>query len=97
MEKGTCFSSIEIKKLTNLAKLIKKKYGVNVWFVEILGKRWSYVAGQRVEDSSIFPYECVPISERFGVVSDRWKQIPLESREQIKSLLDDMAREYEQK
>ncbi|HDM77852.1 MAG TPA: hypothetical protein ENG51_15520 [Deltaproteobacteria bacterium] len=97
MEKGTCFSSIEIKKLTELAKLIKKKYGVNVWFVEILGRRWSYIAGQRVEDSSIFSPECVSISERFGVVSDHWKQVPPKIREQIKSLLDDMAREYEQK
>ena len=62
-----------IKKLNELAEFVKQKYNANIWFVEILGKRHSYIAGHR--DDSFLPPEVVYINDRYAVVSNEWERI----------------------
>ncbi|MDI6640930.1 MAG: hypothetical protein QME68_01280 [Elusimicrobiota bacterium] len=82
MEKETFTSkNALIAKFTEIANLIKEKYGINIWFVEIFGKRWSYVAGRKEED--FFPPECIQLNEKFGIVSNNWKKIPVDKRDRL--------------
>ena len=76
-----------IESLANLAGIVKKKHGVSIWFAEILGRRWSYIAGQKEFEMSLLPTVRIELNERFGVVSDRWEQIPPDDREKILSSL----------
>mgnify|MGYP001068509008 CR=1 FL=1 len=91
MEKGTSTSKKNlIEKLHYAAKLVKEKYGVSIWFAEIMGKRWSYLAGQTEGETSPLPPERIELNNRFGVVSDRWEDIPVNERERIVSSLKDI-------
>lgn len=72
-----------IERLAHIADLVKKKHGVSIWFAEILGKRWSYIAVQKELEMSLLPTVRIELNEGFGVVSDRWEQIPSDEREKI--------------
>ncbi|WP_353684474.1 hypothetical protein V4D30_01395 [Thermodesulfovibrio sp. 3907-1M] len=84
MEKETFISKIEeerlkaekgslTEKLSEIADFVKEKYGANIWFVEIMGKRHSYIAGHKEE--SFLPAEVIYLSERYAVVSNEWEKI----------------------
>ncbi len=84
MEKEISISKILlIEKLTNIADSIKRKYGVSVWFVDIFGRRWSYLVGRRGEGISFLPPERIKINNHFGVVSNDWKDIPVDERKKL--------------
>ncbi len=79
----TWFSQLKIKtrgeKVSRAASVIaqeiKLRYGINVWFAEILGKRWSYLGGEGHE----FPspsLSSLPLSTHYGIVAEHWEQIP---------------------
>lgn len=88
MEKETSTSKEDlIKKLIYVANLVKEKYNVSIWFAEILGKRWSYIAGQKEGEISLLPPERIELNERFGIVSDMWGKIPVNERESLISSL----------
>ena len=88
MEKETSTSKGDlIKKLIYVADLVKEKYNVSIWFAEILGKRWSYIAGQKEGEISLLPPERIELNERFGIVSDMWGKIPVNERESLISSL----------
>ncbi|NQT09715.1 MAG: hypothetical protein HQ573_00890 [Desulfobacteraceae bacterium] len=88
MEKETSTSKEDlIKKLIYVADLVKEKYNVSIWFAEILGKRWSYIAGQKEGEISLLPPERIELSERFGIVSDMWERIPVNERKKLISSL----------
>ncbi len=93
MEKETSTSKDRlIAKFMEITELIKKEYNVNIWLVEILGKRWSYIAGER--EDSLLPPERIQLNERFGVVSNNWERIPPEERENIISSLKKIIETY---
>ncbi len=75
--------------LDGVAQNVRDKYGVDVWFGEIMGKRWSYIAGCR-EDGLCHSYisPCrIRLSERFGLISNGWDNIPIDESDQILSSL----------
>ncbi len=97
MGKGTSISKENLTgKLARVADLVKKEYGVNIWFAEILGKRWSYIAGQREGEISLFPSDRIRLNKRFGIVSNRWKEIPVTERGKILSSLKEQIKIYGQ-
>ncbi len=63
MARGTYTSEL----LNEISKEIKEKFGVCVWFAEILGRRWSYIAGEKSDDL-FMPPERIKINDRLGVV-----------------------------
>jgi hypothetical protein len=69
---------IFISKFKKLADEIKVKYGVNVWLVEIMGRRRSYIAGHK--EDSFLPSEEISLNEKFAVVSNEWEKIPSEEK-----------------
>jgi hypothetical protein len=73
MEKETSTFNL-IEKFNEIANYVKEKFGANIWFVELLGRRLSYVAGHR--EDSFLPPEVIYLNERFAVVSNEWEKIP---------------------
>ncbi len=97
MGKGISISKETLtEKFACIADLVKEKYGVNIWFAEILGERWSYIAGQREVEISLLPSERTRLNKRFGIVSDRWEEIPANEREALLSSLKEQIKIYEQ-
>lgn len=87
MEKEISTFKVVINELNKIAEFVKEKYNVNIWFVEIMGKRHSYIAGHK--DDSFLPPEVIYLNERYAVVSNGWESIPNRDEiiSKIKSLL----------
>lgn len=82
MEKETSTSKkLLIEEFTRLSDLIKSKYGVSLWLVEIMGKRHSYVAGHKEE--SFLPPQVIYLNERFAIVSNDWDKIPEKEKKKL--------------
>lgn len=73
MEKETSIFRL-IERFNETANYVKEKYDANIWFVELLGRRLSYVAGHR--EDSFLPPEIISLNERFAVASNEWEKIP---------------------
>lgn len=67
--------------LSTVAERILERYGVRVWFAEILGKRWSYIAGCGGE--SPLPLHRILLTPRFGLVAENWNCIPSAEEEAL--------------
>jgi len=91
MEKETSTFSLS-EKFNEIANYVKEKYGANIWFVELLGRRHSYVAGHR--EDSFLPPEIIYLNDRFAVVSNEWEKIP--EKEGIVELLKIVIKEAKQ-
>ena len=84
-----------VEQLTNAANLINEKHGVSIWFAEILGRRWSYISGQREGEIALLPQERIQLNERFGIVSDMWNKIPADEREKLISSLKETIKTHD--
>ena len=85
-----------VARLNDVAVMVKQKYGVSLRFVEILSRRWSFIAGCE-EDISFSPPERIEINERFGIVSDRWYEMPRTVQDTILRQLAEIVTAYEQR
>jgi len=93
MEKEISISENRLtKKLNQMAALMKRKYGIHVRFAEILGKRWSYIAGEKEDTLTLSLTKRIKINERFGLITDRWEEIPEKERNSLFLLLQRMLK-----
>lgn len=76
------------------AQRIRDTYGVDIWFAEIMGRRWSYIAGRREEGGALSPPRRIELTGRFGIVSDGWNRIPADEGEAIVASLKKAVEEY---
>ena len=83
------FTSNLIEKFNKIAQYIKEKYDANIWFVELFGKRHSYVAGQR--EDSFLPPKIIYLNKRFAVLSNDWEKIP--EKENLTEVLKKVIKE----
>ncbi|MDD5723162.1 MAG: hypothetical protein PHY29_05410 [Syntrophales bacterium] len=96
MVRGISFSrEALIGDLDQMAQRIQETYGVKVRFAEIMGRRWSYIAGRKEDGISLFPSRRIELTDRFGLVSDGWENILADEREAIVSSLRETIRVYE--
>jgi len=63
------FSGDFITQLNILAENIKQEYQINIWFVEILNRRWSYIAGI-CEPDQLLPPQRIELGSNLGLVSN---------------------------
>lgn len=83
MEKETCTSRpVLTAMLTQVARKVKETCGISIWFVEGLGRRWSFIAGEQ-DDISFLPTERIELTERYGVMSRQWAEMPAEKRNKL--------------
>ncbi len=64
-----------------MAAEVKAEFGARMWLVEVMGKRHSYVAGDR--DDSFLPPQVVGLNERYALVSGDWEKIPEKRKRDI--------------
>ncbi|MEJ5226475.1 hypothetical protein [Thermodesulfovibrio sp.] len=60
-------------ELNKIAEFVKERYNTHIWFVEIMGKRHSYIAGHK--EDSFLPPELIYINDRYAAVSNEWERI----------------------
>ena len=61
-----------VAALEAVAQRAAEAFGARLWFVEILGRRWSYIAGQRSERPAASAIVRIPLGGDIGLVSDNW-------------------------
>jgi len=83
-------------RLSCITDLLEQELGINVWFVEILGNRWSYLAGSRKASSAFLPPKRIRLNKRYGVVLDidSWNSIPHRQRRKLLDFLQNMVEKY---
>ena len=77
------FTEKLIEKLNDFSHYCKEKYSVNIWFAQILGKRWSYIAGEK--SSLPFPSVGVKLRNNLGIVIEETQGLSEEKRNLITS------------
>ncbi|MFH0964978.1 MAG: hypothetical protein V2A58_13340 [Planctomycetota bacterium] len=58
------------------ARTALDSYGVRLWLVEVLGSRWSYVAGPETDAPMPRALSRIALDDRLGIVADGWDQLP---------------------
>jgi len=93
MASGISTSREDLKRfLDRTAQQILDTYGVEVWFAEIMGRRWSYLAGRKQGGATLLPPHRIELTGRYGLVSDGWERIPAGRGEAIVSSLREAIR-----
>ena len=80
------FSESFLATFSEMAASVKKEFGAYLQLVEILGKRWSFVAGE-LEGSAFLPSEQLVLNEHLGLIAENWEALPPEKQEEILSTL----------
>ena len=98
MARGTCTSNnstgggvnTRVKVLNRIAEEVRERFGVGVWFAEVLGRRWSFIAGEMNEEL-FFPPKKVRLGS-LGVVIE----CEAENVEEIVSFITSRLKEAEE-
>ena len=81
-----------VRALDVVAQLAAEAFGTRLWFVRILGQRWSYVAGYRSQAPVGSPMERIPFrGGNFGLVSENWGRLSSEKRLRLIAFLAEMV------
>ena len=93
MEKETYTSNQGlIKELDKIARTIKEKYGISVWFAEILGRRRSYIAGETEEEISFLPPTEVKVTPTLALLTHGWEKLKEGERSVILSSIREILK-----
>ena len=60
------FSDLKTK-LDRLAEIVSEQFGVDFYFCEVIGKRWSFFAGR---EDVYMPLTRIEITEKYGIIID---------------------------
>jgi len=77
-----------INSLNAIALLARKDFGVRLWFVEILGRRWSYIAGEMPEQPPQSNIQRIELENNIGLVSDSWERLSEGDRSKLVEFLN---------
>ena len=81
-----------VRALDVVAQLAAKAFGARLWFVKILGRRWSYVAGYRSQTPGGSSVERILLSDgNFGLVSESWGALSSEERRRLIAFLGEIV------
>ncbi len=59
-------------RLQAAADRARKEFGAGLWFAEILGRRWSHIAGTGSEDVLSTVTQRIPLAGGIGLVVANW-------------------------
>lgn len=77
-----------VPALDAVARAAAEAFGARFWFVEILGKRWSYLAGHVCDAPDPGAIFRVPLNSGIGLVGDTWGCLSDDERAQLIALLN---------
>ena len=75
-----------------VAQIARTTYGLRLWFVEILGRRWSYIAGEHGTEPTASSVVPVYLNDRMAVLSDNWGCLPEKAQAGLVAFLKNLAR-----
>ena len=76
-----------VRALDVAAQLAGEAFGARLWFVQILGRRWSYVAGCRSQAPAESPIGRLPLANNIGLVCEGWGRLPRKDRARLIAFL----------
>jgi hypothetical protein len=77
--------------LSWLAVRIDEDLGLHVWFADIFGHRWSYVAGKMSSEPSEMKTSRVPLDSSTGMVVEGWEALPVTQGRKLLGMLKSIA------
>ncbi len=69
--------------LDALSLHVKSDFDTRLWFVEVMGRRWSFIAGDVRETPSRGEVERIELPGRFGLCVGDWGRMPEIEREKF--------------
>ena len=76
------------ESLDIIARLAGEQFGVRLWFVRILGRRWSYMAGQMSEHPTDSDIRLIELEGHVGLASDSWHGLSETERKKLIAFLN---------
>jgi len=77
-----------VPALDAIAHAVAEAFGARVWFVEILGKRWSYVAGTRGDSPVADTVTRLVLAGAYGLVAETWGDLTPQQRDRFVAMLE---------
>lgn len=70
-----------------ISSLAEEAFGARIWFAQILGRRWSYIAGLRSERPAWSETEKIPLGSGIGLVAENWGALSLREQGRLRAFL----------
>jgi len=83
-----------VAALHTMSERARRELNFHIWFVEILGRRWSYIAGVMDEEPPQSQVARIPLRNNIGAVSDSWELLP---KSKQKKLIDFLKQKISEK
>ncbi len=80
---------IYISKFNDITETIRTVFKTDIWFVEIFGKRWSFIAGD-IKSLPITDFDTIQITEKYGIVIK--KDTDKKTKEEIITFINDLLK-----
>ena len=66
----------------------ERAFGMRIWFAQVLGRRWSYIAGLRSERPTWSETAKIPLAAGIGLVAESWGELSLQEQDRLRASLD---------
>lgn len=63
-------------------------FGARIWFTQMLGRRWSYIAGLRSERPTWSETAKIPLAAGIGLVAESWGELSLQEQDRLQVFLE---------
>lgn len=86
LDQSTCHLPLACA-LQRIALAAADAFGARLWFVEILGKRWSYLAGYVCDGPAGDAISRIPLDAGIGLVAESWGRLQHDDRAKLIAFL----------
>lgn len=66
----------------------EETFGARIWFTQMLGRRWSYIAGLRSERPTWSDTAKFPLAAGIGLVAESWGELSLQEQDRLRVFLE---------
>jgi hypothetical protein len=63
-------------------------FGTRIWFAQMLGRRWSYIAGLKSERPTWSDTAKIPLTAGIGLVAESWGELSLPEQDRLRAFLE---------
>jgi hypothetical protein len=67
---------------------VAETFGARIWFAQILGRRWSYIAGLKSERPSRHQAAQIRLSAGIGLVAESWGEMSPKEQGRLQAFLE---------
>jgi len=65
----------------------ERAFETRIWFAQLLGRRWSYLAGLKSERPAWSQAQKIPLTAGIGLVAESWGELSVREQERLKVFL----------